>query len=77
MANRGFALRSPPDGQRIRSPSPPASGICTLATPMEDQIAGVEWAIKERFDRNRIGVFTASYGGYSTLMVMVMQPDLS
>ena len=79
MANRGFAVLQPNfRGSTGYGRRHLTSGYMHFGdTPMEDQIAGVEWAIKEGFaDRNRIGVFGASYGGYSTLMVMVMRPEL-
>jgi len=38
---------------------------------------GVQWAIKEGYaDKDRIGVYGASFGGYSTLMQIVRWPEV-
>ena len=43
---------------------------------IDDQLAGVAWAIKEGYaDKNRLAVYGASYGGYSALMALVKRPD--
>lgn len=45
-------------------------------TMIDDQLAGVDWAVREGFaDKNRLAVYGASYGGYSTLMAIVKRPD--
>ncbi len=43
----------------------------------DDILDGVMWAIKEGFaDKNKIGIYGASYGGYSVLMQLVRNPEL-
>ncbi len=43
----------------------------------DDILDGVMWAIKEGYaDKDKIGVYGASYGGYSTLMQLVRSPEL-
>lgn len=79
LANRGFAVLQP----NFRGST--GYGTAHLKASykqwgdamIDDMIAGVEWAIKEGFaDRNRLGVYGASYGGYSTLMALVKRPDM-
>jgi dipeptidyl aminopeptidase/acylaminoacyl peptidase len=79
MANRGFAVLQP----NFRGSTGYGAQHLTLSykqwggTMIDDQIDGVEWAIKQGYaDPARIGVYGASYGGYSTLMAMVKRPDL-
>lgn len=45
---------------------------------MQDDITdGVLWAIKEGIaDKNRIGIYGASYGGYAAMMGLVRSPEL-
>ena len=79
MANRGFAVLQPNfrgstgyGAKHLR-----ASYKQWGAAMIDDMIDGVEWAIKEGYaDKNRVAVYGASYGGYSTLMAMVKRPDL-
>ena len=79
MANRGYAVLQPNfrgstgyGAQHLRLSYRQWGG-----TMIDDMIDGVEWAIKEGFaDKNRVAVYGASYGGYSTLMAMVKRPDL-
>ena len=43
----------------------------------DDILDGVMWAIKEGYaDKNKIGIYGASYGGYSVLMQLVRSPEL-
>lgn len=79
LANRGFAVLQPNfrgstgyGAKHLRSSYKQWGGTMT-----DDIIDGVEWAIKEgHADRNRIGVYGASYGGYAALSVMAKRPDL-
>lgn len=79
LANRGFAVLQPNfRGSTGYGRRHLTSGFLHYGdTPMDDQLSGVEWAIREGYaDKNRIGVYGASYGGYSTLMALVLRPDL-
>jgi dipeptidyl aminopeptidase/acylaminoacyl peptidase len=79
MANRGFAVlqvnfrNSTGYGSKILR-----GGYKQWGERSQDDILdGVMWAIKEGYaDKNRIGVYGASYGGYSTLMQLVRSPEL-
>ena len=78
LANRGFAVLQPNFrgsvgyGRKFLTASFKQFGD----TMIDDQLAGVEWAIKEGYaDKNRLAVYGASYGGYSTLMALVKRPD--
>lgn len=79
LANRGYAVLQPNFrgstgyGARHLTSSYKQWG----ASMTDDIIDGVEWAIKEGYaDRDRIGVYGASYGGFAALSVMVKRPDL-
>ena len=79
MANRGFAVLQP----NFRGSTGYGAKHLRLSykqwggTMIDDMIDGVEWAIKNGYaDASRLGVYGASYGGYSTLMAMVRRPDL-
>ncbi len=79
MANRGYAVlqvnfrNSTGYGLKLLR-----GGYKQWGDKTQDDIEdGVLWAIKEGFaDKNRIGVYGASFGGYSTLMQLVRSPDL-
>ncbi|MEK7862982.1 MAG: alpha/beta fold hydrolase, partial [Chloroflexota bacterium] len=44
---------------------------------LEDVTGGVEWLAKEGVaDRRRIGAYGGSYGGFMTLMALMLAPDL-
>lgn len=79
LANRGYAVLQPNfrgsvgyGANHLRK-----SYVQWGGTMTDDILDGVEWAIKEGFaDKNRIGVYGASYGGFAALSVMVKRPDL-
>ena len=79
LANRGYAVLQPNfrgstgyGAQHLRASYKQWGGTMT-----DDIIDGVEWAIREGYaDKNRVGVYGASYGGFATLSVMVKRPDL-
>ena len=79
MANRGFAVlqvdfrNSTGYGSKILR-----GGYKQWGEKSQDDILdGALWAIKEGFaDKDRIGVYGASYGGYSALMQLVRAPEL-
>jgi dipeptidyl aminopeptidase/acylaminoacyl peptidase len=78
MANRGYAVLQPNFrgsvgyGRKHLIASFRQFGD----TMIDDQLAGVDWAVREGFaDKNRLAVYGASYGGYSTLMAIVKRPD--
>ncbi len=79
MASRGHAVLQPNfrgstgyGAQHLRASYRQWGGAMT-----DDIIDGVEWAIREGYaDRDRLGVFGASYGGFAALSVMVKRPDL-
>ena len=78
MANRGFAVLQPNfrgstgyGAQHLRASHKQWGG-----TMIDDMLDGVQWAIDQGYaDKDRLGVYGASYGGYSTLMAMVKRPD--
>jgi dipeptidyl-peptidase-4 len=44
---------------------------------LDDQIAGVRWAIEEGLaDPDRVAIYGWSYGGYMSLMALAMAPDV-
>lgn len=44
---------------------------------MQDQITGVKWLMKQRYvDKDRMGVYGWSYGGFMTTSLMTRQPGL-
>ncbi len=49
-----------------------------MGTPeLEDLEDGVDWLVeKQGLDRQRIGVYGGSYGGFMTMMALFKQPDL-
>jgi dipeptidyl aminopeptidase/acylaminoacyl peptidase len=49
-----------------------------MGTPeLEDLTAGVDWLVANKnVDRERIGVYGGSYGGFMALMALFVQPDL-
>lgn len=79
MANRGFAVlqvnfrNSTGYGSKILR-----GGYKQWGERTQDDIEdALQWTIKEGYaDKNRIGVYGASFGGYSTLMQLVRSPDL-
>lgn len=79
LANRGFAVLQPnfrgSTGYGARHLT--ASYRQWGASMTDDIIDGVEWAIKEGIaDRDRIGAYGASYGGFAVLSILVKRPDL-
>jgi dipeptidyl aminopeptidase/acylaminoacyl peptidase len=79
MANRGFAVLQP----NFRGSTGYGARHLRLSyrqwggTMIDDMIAGVEWAIAEGYaDPQRLGVYGASYGGYSALMMLVRRPEM-
>lgn len=79
MANRGFAVLQPNfrgstgyGAKHLRASYKQWGG-----TMIDDMIDGVQWAVDRGYaDKNRMGVYGASYGGYATLMCLVRRPDL-
>lgn len=79
MANRGFAVlqvnfrNSTGYGSKILR-----GGYKQWGEKSQDDIEDAAmWAIKEGYaDKNRIGTYGASYGGYSALMQLARSPDL-
>ncbi|MBI3368818.1 MAG: S9 family peptidase [Burkholderiales bacterium] len=79
MANRGFAVLQPNfrgstgyGAKHLR-----ASYKHWGDTMIDDMLDGVQWTIDQGYvDKDRIGVYGASYGGYATLMCLVRRPDL-
>lgn len=79
MANRGFAVLQPNfrgstgyGARHLRASYKQWGGAM-----IDDMIDGVQWAIDQGYaDKNRIGVYGASYGGYATLMCLIKRPDL-
>jgi len=49
-----------------------------MGTPeLEDYLDGVEWLVKEaNVDRNRIGIYGGSYGGFMTFMALFKTPEV-
>ena len=44
---------------------------------LDDIISGVKWGISEGFiDKERIGIYGGSYGGFMAIMALVMEPDV-
>lgn len=79
LANRGYAVLQPNfRGSTGYGTKHLKASYKTWGDAMiDDMIAGVEWAVKEGYaDKNRLAVYGASYGGYSTLMALVKRPDL-
>ncbi|WP_433544363.1 prolyl oligopeptidase family serine peptidase (plasmid) [Streptomyces sp. CA-294286] len=54
------------------------AGVGELAGKMHDDlIDAVDWAVAEGFaDRDRVGIFGGSYGGYATLVGVTFTPDV-
>ena len=79
MANRGYAVlqmdfrNSTGYGKKLYR-----AGWKQWGDKSQDDILdGVMWAIKEGYaDKDKIGIYGASYGGYSTLMQLVRSPEL-
>ena len=79
MANRGYAVlqvnfrNSTGYGMKLLR-----GGYKQWGEKSQDDIYdGAMWAIKEGYaDKEKVGVYGASYGGYSTLMQLVRYPDL-
>ena len=79
MANRGYAVlqvnfrNSTGYGMKLLR-----SGYKQWGEKTQDDIYdGAMWAIKEGYaDKDKVGVYGASFGGYSTLMQLVRYPDL-
>jgi dipeptidyl aminopeptidase/acylaminoacyl peptidase len=79
MANRGFAVlqvnfrNSTGYGSKILRGGYKQWG----EKPQDDIQDATMWAIKEGYaNKDRVGVYGASYGGYSTLMQLVRSPEL-
>ncbi|TFB13271.1 S9 family peptidase [Candidatus Marinimicrobia bacterium MT.SAG.4] len=44
---------------------------------LDDIISGVNWGVSEGFiDKERVGIYGGSYGGFMAVMALVMEPDL-
>ena len=79
MANRGYAVlqvnfrNSTGYGMKLLR-----GGYKQWGEKTQDDIYdGAMWAIKEGYaDKDRVGVYGASFGGYSTLMQLVRYPEL-
>ncbi len=79
LANRGYAVlqvnfrSSTGYGKNLYQ-----SGYKQWGDKVQDDITdGVLWAIKEGYaDKDKIGIYGASFGGYSTLMQLVKNPDM-
>ena len=79
MANRGYAVlqmdfrNSTGYGKKLYR-----AGWKQWGEKAQDDILdGVMWAIKEGYaDKDKIGIYGASYGGYSVLMQLVRNPEL-
>jgi dipeptidyl aminopeptidase/acylaminoacyl peptidase len=79
LANRGFAvLQMNFRGSTGYGREFEKAGYREWGRKMQDDITdGVEWAIREGIaDRNHIGIFGASYGGYAALMGLIRTPEL-
>ena len=78
MANRGYAVLQPNfrgstgyGAKHLRASYKQWGGAM-----IDDMLDGVQWAIDQGYaDKDRLGVYGASYGGYSALMAMVKRPD--
>lgn len=78
MANRGYAVLQPNfrgstgyGAKHLRASYKQWGGAM-----IDDMLDGVQWAIDQGYaDKDRMGVYGASYGGYSALMAMVKRPD--
>lgn len=79
LANRGYAVlqinfrSSEGYGHKFLQ-----AGNKEWGTTMQyDIMDSVEWAIEQGYaDRERIGIYGASYGGYTTMMQLVMYPEV-
>lgn len=79
LANRGYAtLQINYRGSGGRGENFQRSGYKQFATGIQnDLVDGVNWAIAHGYvDANRICVFGASFGGYSSLMQPIVAPKL-
>lgn len=79
LANRGYAtLQINYRGSGERGNGFQRSGYKQFATGIQDDlIDGVKWAIAQGYaDPDRICVFGASFGGYSSLMQPIRAPEL-
>lgn len=79
LANRGYAtLQINYRGSGERGENFQRSGYKQFATGIQnDLVDGVKWAIAQGYaDPNRICVFGASFGGYSSLMQPIRAPGL-
>lgn len=79
LASRGYAvLQVNYRGSGGRGLDFERSGYGQFATGMQtDMIDGVRWAIAEGYaDKDRIGVYGGSFGGYSSLMQPILAPEL-
>jgi dipeptidyl aminopeptidase/acylaminoacyl peptidase len=79
LANRGFAVLQ----MNFRGST--GFGVDFLragdqawgAAMQDDVIDGVRWAVEQGYaDPERIGIFGASYGGYTTMMQLIQHPDV-
>ena len=79
LANRGYAtLQINYRGSGQRGHNFERSGYRQFGTGIQDDLVdGVKWAIAQGYvDPNRICVFGASFGGYSSLMQPILAPKL-
>ncbi len=79
LASRGYAvLQVNYRGSGGRGMNFERSGFGQFASGMQnDLIDGVRWAIAQGYaDKNRVGVYGGSFGGYASLMQPILAPDL-
>ena len=79
LASRGYAvLQVNYRGSGGRGMNFERSGFGQFGSGIQnDLIDGVRWAIAQGYaDKNRVGVYGGSFGGYSSLMQPILAPDL-
>ncbi|MFC8046152.1 alpha/beta fold hydrolase [Nocardia sp. NPDC057353] len=79
LANRGYAvLQVNFRGSTGYGKAFTSAAIGEFAGAMHDDVIdAVEWAVAEGYaDRERIGIFGGSYGGYATLVGVTVTPDV-
>jgi dipeptidyl aminopeptidase/acylaminoacyl peptidase len=79
LANRGFAvLQMNFRGSTGFGVDFLRAGDQAWGTAMQDDVIdGVRWAIEQGYaDPDRIGIFGASYGGYTTMMQLIQHPEV-
>ncbi|WP_419999963.1 S9 family peptidase [Streptomyces boninensis] len=79
LANRGYAvLQVNMRGSAGYGKAFTRASLHEFAGKMHDDlIDAVDWAVKEGYaDRDRVGIFGGSYGGYSALVAVTFTPDV-